>query len=383
MLIAFLAAAAPQVLAPPAPPPPPMVMSAEMPRPGPPPEAAIVEYALAEVRCRGAVEQAVLAAAPLPTSAYLAAGRTPARYQLAFRIAADGRPLGISDPNRVGTDDMLYVLPDDLAPALAASRFAPGAERRACVATYEPTATSVLAAPKEVLHRYLALPRLYGPAHQPASKRLRDEAPGCFKPTAPRPLLRGFPDFDAIPQASGTFAYTMVGFDVSAAGVPTNVRTLSSDGNAALDHAGIDAIGRSRFIAQPRTGCSYPYHRRQTVPLAAPPTPERDRFVQADANCDNAVPWAKLPPLVFPDPFRRRAIEGWAVVRYDVAPWGATGNIEVLASEPAAAFGEAGKRVIAGATRPRSATGATGCVDRVLFKMAGADGEPNEGSADR
>jgi outer membrane biosynthesis protein TonB len=66
------------------------------------------------------------------------------------------------------------------------------------------------------------------------------------------------------------------------------------------------------------------------------------------------------------------------VVRYDVAPWGGTGNIEVLASEPADAFGEAAKRVIAGATRPPSTTGATGCVDRVRFKMATPDGEPGQ-----
>ena len=71
----------------------------------------------------------------------------------------------------------------------------------------------------------------------------------------------------------------------------------------------------------------------------------------------------------FPEPFRRRPFEGWAVVRYDVAPWGATGNIEVLASEPAAAFGEQAKRVIASATKAPLSSGMAGCVDRVLFRL--------------
>ena len=34
-----------------------------------------------------------------------------------------------------------------------------------------------------------------------------------------------------------------------------------------------------------------------------------------------------------------RAIEGWAVIAFDVAPWGGTGNVRVVASEPAADFG--------------------------------------------
>jgi len=44
-----------------------------------------------------------------------------------------------------------------------------------------------------------------------------------------------------------------------------------------------------------------------------------------------------LPPLMpFPSRFRRRAIEGWSEIGFDVAPWRATGNVRVLASTPAA-----------------------------------------------
>ena len=372
MTIEHIAAVAlAQIAAPPAPtPPPPAVFGATMPERGPPPAPAIVEFGLAEVRCRGEVEVAELAVKPLPSSTFMTPERPSPRFQIAFRIAADGRPLGIGQPNRAERQPSFYLSNDDLVPALAASRFKPGAERVGCVASYDTVVTPVATADPEQLHRYLALPRLSGPAYRPVFERLRAEAASCFTPEPPHPLLQGYPDFDAIPQPAGTLAYSMVGFDIDTRGVPNRVRTLSSDGNAAFDRAAVAAIAKSRFRAQPRTGCFYPYFRRQAAPTPPPPPPESESFKVAGANCDNKVPWAKTPVLVFPEPFRKRAIEGWAVVRYDVAPWGATGKIEVLAAEPAAAFGDAARSVIAGATRAPSPAGATGCVDRVRFKMA-------------
>ncbi|HEX8216285.1 MAG TPA: TonB family protein, partial [Allosphingosinicella sp.] len=127
-----------------------------------------------------------------------------------------------------------------------------------------------------------------------------------------------------------------------------------------------------------RKGCTYAFHRRQTEPLRAPPPPEEAAFRPADATCPSERPaWAHMPPLVFPEEFRRRAIEGWAVLRYDVAPWGATGNVSVLASEPAAAFGEQAVRIVSGARRAAGTQGYTGCVTRVIFILPPGDGEPD------
>ena len=88
-------------------------------------------------------------------------------------------------------------------------------------------------------------------------------------------------------------------------------------------------------------------------------------------TCSGEPKWAFLPPLgsYFPAAFRRRGIEGWAVVRFDVAPWGETGDVEVLASEPADAFGKAAARLIASARKAKAGRGDVGCVEKVLFKM--------------
>lgn len=375
LILAAIAAAQQSVPPPPGPPPPPPAVAAavsSMPTPRP----VLIDYEATEVRCRGEVVRPSFVARPLPDSAWLREDQEAATYQIAFRIADDGRPLGISRPNRVG-DEHRYGDQDDLAPALAAWRFPPGAERPGCVATFAPRAVAVADAPPAMLHRYVALPRTGGAAWKAVTDRLREESPGCFGSGPPRPLLQGYPDFDAIPQPPGAFSYSMIGFDIDASGVPAKVRVLSSDGNAAFDQASVAAIEKSRFAGGARTGCHYPYHRRQATPVEAPRPPERDTFVAADSRCDSKEPWAKTPVLVFPEAFRRRPFEGWAIVRYDVAPWGATGEIEVLASEPAAAFGEQARNVIRAATRASSAEGATGCVDRVLFKLP-RDGEtPN------
>ena len=70
-----------------------------------------------------------------------------------------------------------------------------------------------------------------------------------------------------------------------------------------------------------------------------------------------------------PEPFRRRAVEGFARLSYDVAPWGGLGNIHVLTSEPAAAFGEEVKAVLLAAHAPVSSTGAHGCIQPVRFQL--------------
>jgi hypothetical protein len=342
-----------------------------------PPTPAILEYDAGEVRCRGEVVRPISAERPLPASHYTSDVKGLQPFTLAFRIGSDGRPLGISNPNRP-PGAVPYLPNDDLAPALAAWRFPAGAERLGCAVSFTPRLIAVAAAPTEELYRFVALPRLGYAGWREAIKRLQEEGGGCFTPRYPKERLRAIPDFDSISQAPGTFSWTFVGFDVTSSGKTSGVRTLASDGNPELDRAGIEAVGRNEYASgDPRTGCHIPYFRRQNVPLEAPPAPERDVFVAKDATCDNAVPFVRKPVMIFPENFRRRSIEGWAVVRYDVAPWGATGNFKVLAAEPAAAFGDAAQRIIAAATRPPSPAGATGCVDRVRFVLPADGTEPN------
>ena len=86
----------------------------------------------------------------------------------------------------------------------------------------------------------------------------------------------------------------------------------------------------------------------------------------ADADCEGVGDWTHLGLQTFPEPFRKRSIEGWAIVRYDVAPWGAVGNVKVLESQPSEDFGKQATIMLQNAALPPS-RGMTGCVDRVRY----------------
>lgn len=334
----------------------------------------LVDFVPAETRCEGKVVTPRFSVRPVPITAYALPNR-PARVTFEFRIDETGRPLSIGLP---GNDGHPYLDISDLAPALAAWRFAPGTAHDGCSISFLLETTPVDAAPATLVHRALALPHSTQPAEAALRERARRDDGDCARPGYPALRRRVYPDFDRIPEAPGSSSYAMVGFDIDASGKPRNVRIRSSDGNAALDRAAIRAVGDTRFVPGARKGCSYPYHRRQNQPMPAPLLPPKVSFRPANASCPLASPRIeKVSRNDFPAPFARRSIEGVAIIGYDVAPWGAIGNIRVLAAEPAAAFGEEAKRVVARGTASASeaGTGMVGCVTRIAFQLRGGGGD--------
>lgn len=328
-------------------------------------EPRIVEYRPGAVNCEGAIVSPAFTTDPLPTGIPYAFSAPPV-MTVTFAIAADGRPISIAEP-KLAPSPATYVPMDDLGPAVAAWRFSAGRERKGCSVTFSPLTVPVETAPLETLYRFLALPRLGWPGFEEAKKRAADTA--CYKPQAAVPLLMAFPDLDKIPQPLSSTSWTMVGYDLDRAGKPARVRTLASDGNQALDRAGTAAVRKSRFVAQPaRAGCTMSFVRHQRKPVAPPEMPAREAH-PSSAACEALGRLEITQPMGFPEAFRRRGIEGWAIVRYDVAPWGATGNLRVLQAEPAAQFGEQALRIIGQAKRSTSGAGASGCVERVRFKL--------------
>ncbi|PKP91061.1 MAG: hypothetical protein CVT77_13320 [Alphaproteobacteria bacterium HGW-Alphaproteobacteria-16] len=85
--------------------------------------------------------------------------------------------------------------------------------------------------------------------------------------------------------------------------------------------------------------------------------------------------WQRPPASSYPAAFRRRAIEGWAIVSFDLAPWGATGNFKVLVSEPADTFGQQAQQNLARAHAYPSSSGAKGCVVKIVFRMPDRDAD--------
>lgn len=279
--------------------------------------------------------------------------------QLRFRIDENGRPLGITrDPEGYG-------MMADLTPSLAGSRFAPNAKREGCVIVYQPKRSSIADADLHDLIGY----SIFAQSRPP--KELFDRIlPAGSDCNIQRPaiLLRAFPDFEKIPVTAGRSDWSMVQFDIDAAGKPISLRTYGTTGNKALDKASLKAVAQSRFTTGAKRGCIYPYWRRGDT-LAAPEGKEIAAYRSEDSDCPQPVEWKSQPTLMYPENFRRRGIEGWAVIAFDLAPWGAVGNAKVVAAEPAAEFGEAAQRIVLGSAAASSKKGYSNCVVRVRYAM--------------
>jgi outer membrane biosynthesis protein TonB len=204
--------------------------------------------------------------------------------------------------------------------------------------------------------------------------RTRPAGSTCFDPVPPV-RTRVFPVFEDLPKQPGRQSWSMVGFDIDQSGKPIHVKPVTGNGNAALDAASLKAVAQSRFAPGVRKGCQYPY-RLNAATLPPPPIPADTNFKPVGSTCPWRSEWAVAPTLTYPPNFRRRSIEGWAIIGYDVAPWGATGNVRIFAAQPAEDFGKEAMRIITTAKRMPSATGYTGCTDRIFFKMGPTERKP-------
>lgn len=326
----------------------------------------LLAWAPGTVRCGGQVIGAPAMPRPALVMGFPPQG-TAARRAYRFRIDAEGRALSIVQDGAASWASGN----DDAGAALAAARFPAGPARSDCAIDFTVTATPLDSAPVSDLMAYSILPRT-GRLPAAAWKRIAPAGSTCMEAPRPAPLNRAFPDFDALPASPGARDWAMVGYDLDAKGRPRNARVVEGTGNRALDDASVRAVRQSRFTGGARTGCLYPYW-RAAGPLAAPASPDPASLRPEGSNCPAGRPWADAPRLVYPAAYRQRAVEGWAAIAYDVAPWGEIGNPRIVASEPAAAFGEQAMQIIRSARKQPSPNGATGCVDMVRFVMTGKD----------
>ena len=309
------------------------------------------------VRCDGATEVPVTVRRPYNEIVWAGVAK-PRPVTMQFAVDESGRPLSIRQDEPVGG-----YRANQISPALAASRFAPGPARQDCTIVYTPKLDSLDDVPIPELASYVVTqqkPRLPKPGYD----RLRagDE---CRRKT--QPLVQVLPDLQRIAATPGVRDWALVGFDVTASGETRNAHILASTGNAELDQASVTAISESRYNAgEARGGCSYSFS-RNAGELPAPVMPNKPAADQED-QC-RALDWAQSPRLVYPDLYRKLSIEGWAILKYDVAPWGAIGNVQVLDAQPTQDFGMAAKAMLERA-RKEAGQGATECMTRVRYEMA-------------
>jgi TonB family protein len=307
---------------------------------------------------------------PHPITALSPAAPAPA--SLTFDLDADGRPFNI----RSNAPPAARYLARELMPALRATRFAAGTEGTAnCRITYTASAEPFDAMDLATLARYGAVPRQQ--LTQAAWQRI---APGnCRDNPRLAPLLRAYPDWRRIAARPGMRSWSYVRYDVDAAGTPVKIETAISAGDPALDAEVRAAMAQSRFAGGPRTGCGVVLW-RDPGSIPAPPIPPAGTHDENPA-CEIDDRWARAPQLTYPDTYRQRAIEGWAIVRFDVAPWGQIGEITVLEAQPTTEFGDAAVNVLRNARFKPMANGLSGCVDRVIFRMRPDPAAPPEEEA--
>ncbi len=362
MLNLLFALAAPTIIIPPPMPPAPLVTTVTHIEPNMRRQTVVALKAISG-RCADGPLDVSAAEAPMVDLLRQSSSIANEPVNVRFHIDENGRPLGIT------REQAGYGLMADLTPSLAASRFAPGAPRNDCLIVYERKRTNIAEADINALIGYSIFAQQRTPKE--VFDRITPAGSDCNMPQ-PAVLLRAFPDFTKIPATAGRMDWSMVSFDINASGKPVRLTTYRTTGNVALDRAAIKAVTQSRFAKGSKKGCLYPYWRRGGT-VAAPESKELDAYRPQDSNCRQTVEWKHQPALAYPDNFRRRDIEGWAIIAFDLAPWGAVGNAKVVAAEPAAEFGEAARQIVLGSSAVPSKQGFSDCVVRVRYAMAAQD----------
>ncbi|SFS30144.1 energy transducer TonB [Brevundimonas viscosa] len=280
-----------------------------------------------------------------------------------FSVDAAGRPVDIVAPAEANTDVFPNVREASEA-TFAAWRFAPG-PREGCRLRMVYSAMGVATAPASVLAAYFGGNRRNGPLRDAVRRRLAGEDASCEEGAEARSYA--VPNFDAPGKRPGVQDWSVVRWSV-ADGRVRDVEIVASSGSPPFDAEVARATGQARLApGAARTGCVYNWYRRGlTLPAPAMPPPPSD----GQQHCPAAVlaDW-RPQALAGPEAFRMAGVEGWALVRFDIAPWGEVGNVRLIGAQPARAFGEAAMNMV---RRGRAAPGegAVGCVQPVEFRIA-------------
>jgi hypothetical protein len=332
---------------------------------------AVVLWTPGPVRCGDALATPRRLEAPQPGVSWVAPQdrRPPSGpVTLRFRIDATGRPLGIAREPSDPDGSAIYVDSGDLEPALAVSTFSGGEAQEACRISYAPQLVPLAQASEAQLIEALA-----GPLRQSimptVRRRLSPPGATCMD-VQPRPRVIYYPPFDEIRGERGHIGQLAYRNDIDATGKTTNIQMIYSSAPAAANAAAVQAIARSRFAPRAATGCITFATHTEMQSLDMPEPADSDQYRDKDAQCPSPLgPLLELGTVPFPEAFRRRSVLGWAIVRFDIAPWGAIGNVKALAAEPADGFGKQAEQVVRAAHAQTSATGYSGCVMRVLFRL--------------
>ena len=331
--------------------------------PPPKPQPQIVTYAPTPTAFTCGKGQArLIEGAPVPPRAqqgYIQAGAqapSPPTERYAFGVDADGR---VIDLKREAA-----WTPDSQAAVIVSWRFAPGAPASDCKLPLTATVTSLdLASPAQMLQTQIAEWRA-APAYL---RKALDGLGSCGQTPRRRPQTIVYPDVRAFGDRTVDPAWAGMTYDIDADGAVRNVRIVTQHGEPAFADIAAASIAESRFMSgSPRTGC----HAVFKAGVKASPAARRPDAASFERPTD-ACTLKKVPlpeVLPYPPPYAERRVGGWAIVRFDVAPWGQVGSVEVLAAQPTPAFGAAAYDLMQRIKVPAPPSGGyRGCVMPILY----------------
>lgn len=308
------------------------------------------------------------ALAPRPEAAAFLnppAGGASRRAAYDFVISPTGRPMTIRPATGADLLRLASSADAETQAALASWTF-PARARTECRLSVTYEAVPLASAGPENLARFYGAARPSGALRAAVERGLRRSGDDCDRPPALRTLA--YPDFATDRPRPGARSWSALRWNVTEGGATASVETIGSSGDHALDAEGRRAIGETTYRSGPRTGCLYNYWRIGPR-LPAPPV-NRDLPDDPLEDCPEGLAGRFRPgPLVFPPAFMAVGIEGWATIRFDVAPWGQIGNVAVVEAEPAAAFGEQALRIVGSSRVEPGFEAGVRCIVPIRFRL--------------
>ena len=288
--------------------------------------------------------------------------RPPASEAYVFSVDDEG---AVIDLKRAATAASWQ--PDEQAATLATWRFAPGAPATGCRLDLAPTVSALDDAAPAKLFEMIALEGRNTPT---VVRETVSKWGDCGQAPRRRPHVVVYPDLRAFDDKSIAPAWAAITYGIDAAGAMRDVSIVAQGGDTAFADAAAAAMAETRsYPGPPRHGC-YATFSASPRSTPAPKRPESKSFRRPGDACEVTQAALNIPETkLYPPVYAARKVGGWAILRFDVAPWGAVGNVEVLASQPSDAFGVAARNLVANARPTPPATGYRGCIVPVLYAV--------------
>lgn len=328
----------------------------------------VIEAAALHPRVGAAYSEPIVVTADAPP---VAAKDSPDEV-LTFSVNAEGQPLNI----RRLTTSPGFADPDTVIAALAGWRFEAGAPLSGCRVSIPTHRAPIEQASRTTLFEIIAFDRRNTP---PAVREAISKAGNCGAAPRRLPKTIAYPDLRRFNGRDRNPAWAGVVYDIDADGTPRNVRVDSQGGDPALADGAAAAVAGSRYQPGRPVQACYVTFAAEPRETPAPPRPKTVAKLPEGETPANDCPVTQaqlnLPAFKnYPRAYAARKVAGWALLSFDVAPWGQVGNIQVIDSQPSAAFGQAALSMLWTARPKPPAEGYRGCIVPVVYNIP--DPEP-------